>query len=163
MDKSYDELVKRLQTGHDSQCAMSYGMHEHCCDCSYVDRQDAADAIVALQARVAELERLLTHTGLLAAQDEHNALRHDIARHVQIATEQAQEMEELRQDLAAARANTEVSVNAARLCATAKLEALRADLAAARALLRKMSDAELGQRLWQWHDAIDAALAGDKK
>lgn len=56
MDKSYDELVRRLQAGHDSQCAMSYGMHEHCCDCSYVDRQDAADAITALQARVAELE-----------------------------------------------------------------------------------------------------------
>ena len=40
---------------------------------------------------------------------------------------------------------------------------LRADLAAARALLRKMSDAELGQRLWQWHDAIDPALDGKKK
>lgn len=31
----------------------------------------------ALQVRVAELERLLTHTGLLMAQEEHNQLRTD--------------------------------------------------------------------------------------
>ena len=44
-----DELLKRLETGHDKECAMSYGMHEHCCDCSYTVRQEAA-------ARVRELE-----------------------------------------------------------------------------------------------------------
>ena len=67
---NYDELVKRLQTGHDSQCAMSYGMHEHCCDCSYVDRQNAADAIVALQARVAELEAERDHfKGCISARE----------------------------------------------------------------------------------------------
>ena len=44
-----DDLLKRLETGHDKECAMSYGMHEHCCDCSYTVRQEAA-------ARVRELE-----------------------------------------------------------------------------------------------------------
>ena len=83
---SHAELVKRLQTGHDSHCAMSYGMHEHCCDCSFPDRAEAV----------------------------------------------------------------------------ATIEQLQADLAAARELLVKIRNAPLEQRLWQWHDAIDATLAEEK-
>ena len=63
-------------------------------------RAERAEAdLAAAQARVAELEQLLTHTGLLAAQDEHNALRHDISRHVSICASQAQELEALRRAL----------------------------------------------------------------
>ena len=60
---SDDELVKRLQVGHDPHCAMSYGMHEHCCDCSYPCRQEAVETInklrqdlAAARARVEKLE-----------------------------------------------------------------------------------------------------------
>jgi hypothetical protein len=49
-----DELLKRLETGHDKECAMSYGMHEHCCDCSYPARQEAAARVRELEA---ELDR----------------------------------------------------------------------------------------------------------
>lgn len=61
-EMSHAELVKRLQTGHDSHCAMSYGMHEHCCDCSFPDRAEAVATIEQLQADLAaaraEVERL---------------------------------------------------------------------------------------------------------
>lgn len=50
---SEDDLVRRLQVGHDSGCAMSYGMHEHCCDCSYPDRQESAETILKLRQDLA--------------------------------------------------------------------------------------------------------------
>ena len=56
---SHAELVKRLQTGHDSHCAMSYGMHEHCCDCSFPDRAEAVATIEQLQADLAAARALL--------------------------------------------------------------------------------------------------------
>ena len=111
---SYDELVARLKELTDRRYWPSSQM-----------RHEAADAITALQARVAELEEenaqyrvaknsagnIITQRQWNAmkqhrytAESERDALRHDIARHVQIAAEQAQEMEKLRQDLAAARA-----------------------------------------------------------
>ena len=50
---SEDDLVRRLQVGHDSGCAMSYGMHEHCCDCSYPYRQESAETILKLRQDLA--------------------------------------------------------------------------------------------------------------
>jgi len=42
-----EDLVTRLNEGHDRECAMSYGMHERCCDCSFPARQAAAAEIGA--------------------------------------------------------------------------------------------------------------------
>ena len=58
-EMSHAELVKRLQTGHDLHCAMSYGMHEHCCDCSFPDRAEAVATIEQLQADLAAARALL--------------------------------------------------------------------------------------------------------
>jgi hypothetical protein len=61
----------------------------------------AAEALTAIAARYgcAELCQVVT--------EEMDALRHDIERHVAICAEQATELERLRQDLAAARADAE--------------------------------------------------------
>ena len=56
---SEDDLVRRLQVGHDSGCAMSYGMHEHCCDCSYPYRQESAETILKLRQDLAAARALL--------------------------------------------------------------------------------------------------------
>lgn len=80
MDERYDDLLRRLRSTNPD----------------YREASAAAQAIEMLRARVAELKQLLTHTGLLQAQEEHNALRHDIERHVEITAQQAQELEQLR-------------------------------------------------------------------
>lgn len=38
---------------------MSYGMHEHCCDCSYPDRQESAETILKLRQDLAAARALL--------------------------------------------------------------------------------------------------------
>ena len=60
---SEDDLVRRLQVGHDSGCAMSYGMHEHCCDCSYPDRQESAETILKLRQDLAAAQMDAAKTG----------------------------------------------------------------------------------------------------
>lgn len=85
---SEDDLVRRLQVGHDSGCAMSYGMHEHCCDCSYPDRQESAETILKLRQDLAEARQISGYDwDFLEAQ--------------------AQSIRELQADLAAARADAE--------------------------------------------------------
>ena len=133
------------------------------------------------------------HSPLLAVvRAEVEALRHDIARHVQISAEQAQELEELRADLAAARARVaeldetwtdetgEVWTRPTAFAYDMTCRALReqreradkaeADLAAARALLREAYVA-MREPTGEWHDIkcntvlpkIHAALAEGKK
>ena len=120
--------------------------------------------------RVSQLERKrdLLLKWLAEAETDMDALRHDIARHVQIAAEQAQELEQLRQDLAAARADYEAFANSESTSA----QQLREDLVTARALLYRaypyVEDAQydsdemrLAKRTLLYD--IDAALAGERR
>ena len=136
--------------------------------------------------RVSQLERKrdLLLKWLAEAETDMDALRHDIARHVQIAAEQAQELEQLRQDLAAARDEAKISEDALQSACVKALnerDQLRQNLAAARALLRDCRSLVRCESLDHYrkadqHDgfgpcpiemrmkyAIDAAIAGEKK
>ena len=113
--------------------------------------------LAAARARVTELERLVYNSYPHMCRDDHPqighsedelcpvcALRHDIDRHVQIGADQAQELEELREQLAAARAeSTKLRgwVNDAEQAAgreQRRAERAEADLAAARATIDTM-------------------------
>lgn len=138
----YDELVQELRKG---------GCGEYCDKLE----SDAADAITTLQARVAELERLLTHTGLLAAQEECNCIR--------------SERDGLRKELAAARSDL-LGARTDRQHATEALadyrvafaqereraERAEAELAAARAALQQIAAIE-NQQYGHDLDEIDQA------
>lgn len=79
---SEDDLVRRLQVGHDSECAMSYGMHEHCCDCSYPYRQESAETILKLRQDLAAARALLVRAlevGLIGEDGDHLATVIDAA------------------------------------------------------------------------------------
>ena len=69
----------------------------------------AQEASKMLASEVAALrdQEEFNETALKGYRNNIDDLKHDIARHVQIAAEQAQEMEKLRKDLAAARADAE--------------------------------------------------------
>ena len=146
----YDDRVKRLRT----YCRLHYSDDRtDPCECGYAS---AADAITALQTRVAELEgqnKLLievanfgvrpdVHQRALQraerAEAESEALRHDIERHVAITSAQAQEIEELRARVAALEHGRTYWVEAATK-EEERAERAENDLAAARALLVKAS------------------------
>lgn len=100
----------------------------------------------------------------LAVCKELERLNHDIARHVQITAEQAQEIERLRTEITEAEQERDRHFSA-RGRLVGERDQLRADLAAARALL-------LEARGWldPWEsrqsalrDRIDAALAGQRR
>ena len=94
------------------------------------------------------------------------ALRHDIERHVQIPAEQAQEIEELRHDLAAAREHVKDYKENSALFLKQRDE-LQADLASARACLMELRIRlhAVGRRPEECYEIsmIDAALAGQRR
>lgn len=73
-----DELLKRLETGHDKECAMSYGMHEHCCDCSYPARQEAAARVRELEEKLRIRQRASEIVGTMAMQQKERAERAEL-------------------------------------------------------------------------------------
>ena len=169
---SEDDLVRRLQVGHDSGCAMSYGMHEHCCDCSYPDRQESAETILKLRQDLAsanEKLRAFEHYVMTGRNEQHDRLVADLeaAR----ADNAALEVE-----LAAAR-EQERHHDETMADTSITVRTLRQDLAAARAALREligmieiaavMPDAINKHMRVDWDDPVlqraRAALAGEKK
>ena len=104
------------------------------------ERDALREQLAAARERVAELELLLTHTGLLKAQEEHNALR---ARVAELTAEADNERARSRTLVNAATVATERAERAEASDAAWKIlcggkqkiiDALQADLAAARAL-----------------------------
>jgi hypothetical protein len=53
-----DDLIARLERGHDDWCAMRQCTHEASCDCDFVERAEAA---AALREQAQEIERLIVH------------------------------------------------------------------------------------------------------
>ena len=155
------ELVKRLQVGHDPHCAMSYGMHEHCCDCSYPCRQEAVETINKLRQDLA------------AARAERDAA-FKMSKCECGADECCANLVRLHDDLAAAR-DTITKMEAGYARAATMIISLKADLAAARADAARYRWLRSNPTYLGWeHDcppefidsnidaAIDAALAGEK-
>lgn len=89
--------------------------------------------------------------------EEVDALRHDIARHVQIAATQAQEIEQLRQDLAAARALLRKAASLMQEVTVSHSDPYDPNY----------NECDKPEELCAWCDEaqeiIDAALAGEKK
>lgn len=129
----------------------------------------AQEASKMLASEVAALrdQEEFNETALKGYRNNIDDLKHDIDRHVQIAAERAQEIEELRSDLAAARDEAKISEDALQSACVKALnerDQLRQNLAAARALLREASgwlgDNDAEESLIR---RIDAALAGERR
>ena len=140
-----DELLKRLETGHDKECAMSYGMHEHCCDCSYPVRQEAAARVRELEA-AQSVQNVVTYTMVEAckrAEAERDSVQHLFAQQERHRDELLAERDALR----------------------AEVERLRRQRGQAIARIKDMlmgDDGQAWKEARKFLDSIDAALAREK-
>ena len=144
-----DDLLKRLETGHDKECAMSYGMHAHCCDCSYTVRQEAA-------ARVKELEDYIERKRVESSVEMFAYL---------VRAERAEAERDSVQHLFAQQERHRDELLAERDALRAEVERLRRQRGQAIARIKDMlmgDDGQAWKEARKFLDSIDAALAGEK-